>query len=419
MIFFFNTRSLLTSPSASRIMRTATIILAVFLLFSRAAEAFTESPLVGIVSQPCMSGVCGPHEGDPPNTSYIAASYAKFVEMAGGRAVPLVYNEDKAELLRRLRVVNLLLFPGGAASLEAHSPFFQSAKWMFDEAVKMNAAGDRFPIHGTCLGFELFHVILANGTAVLDSFDAGDAAAPLILTAHAAGSRMFQNASSELLAAAQTRALAMESHVKGVNVSVYRDPALKLSEFFTVLSTSFDVHGKEYVSSVESALFPITATQWHPEKAPFEYNPAQHIAHEPAAILLAQAVANMLVAEARRNHHAPASPDDVNNMSIDRESLRFTAASSPFQQAYILRPATRSRSGGAVPVSLSQAKHRSLADEFAGRSHTARDTGRLGERKRHTQGRTDSQGADGGGLRTDAESTGFADRRQTLGQRRA
>ena len=129
-------------------MRTATIILAVFLVCSRAAEAFTESPLVGIVSQPCMSGVCGPQEGDPPDTSYIAASYAKFVEMAGGRAVPLVYNEDKAELLRRLRVVNLLLFPGGAASLEAHSPFFQSAKWMFDEAVKMNAAGDPHIIEG-------------------------------------------------------------------------------------------------------------------------------------------------------------------------------------------------------------------------------------------------------------------------------
>ena len=108
-----------------------------------------------------------------------------------------------------------------------------------------------------------------------------------------------------------------------------------------------------------------------------------------------------------------------NNMSIDRESLRFTAASSPFQQAYILRPSSRSRAGGAVPVSLSQAKHRGLADEFAGRTHTARETGRLGERKRHTQGRTDSQGAAGGGVRRDAESTGFADRRQTLGQRRA
>ena len=69
MCFFFQNAEFAHRPSASRIMRTATIILAVFLLFSRAAEAFTESPLVGIVSQPCMSGVCGPHEGDPPDTS--------------------------------------------------------------------------------------------------------------------------------------------------------------------------------------------------------------------------------------------------------------------------------------------------------------------------------------------------------------
>ena len=30
--------------------------------------------------------------------------------MAGGRAVALVYNEDKAELLRRLRAVSPLIF---------------------------------------------------------------------------------------------------------------------------------------------------------------------------------------------------------------------------------------------------------------------------------------------------------------------
>jgi hypothetical protein len=60
-----------------------------------------------------------------------AASYVKFVEMAGARAVALVYNDDKVELLRRLKAVNLLLFPGGAASLELSSPFYQSAKWLF------------------------------------------------------------------------------------------------------------------------------------------------------------------------------------------------------------------------------------------------------------------------------------------------
>ncbi len=50
-----------------------------------------------------------------------------------------------------------------------------------------------------------------------------------------------------------------------------------------------------YISSVESALFPVTATQWHPEKATFEFNEKQRIPHQPAAVLLSQAIANMVI----------------------------------------------------------------------------------------------------------------------------
>jgi hypothetical protein len=103
-------------------------------MLTATAFAYTESPLIGVVSEPCLKGVCGP-PGDADDTSYIAASYVKFVESAGARAVALVYNEDKAELLRRLKSVNMLLFPGGAASLEVGSPFYESAKWMFGQSI--------------------------------------------------------------------------------------------------------------------------------------------------------------------------------------------------------------------------------------------------------------------------------------------
>lgn len=78
--------------------------------------------------------------------------------MAGARAVALVYNDDKGELMRRMKSVNMLLFPGGAASLEASSPFFKSAKWMFEMALKFNTNGDYFPVHGTATNPE--HILL-------------------------------------------------------------------------------------------------------------------------------------------------------------------------------------------------------------------------------------------------------------------
>ena len=60
--------------------------------------------------------------------------------------------------MRRMKSVNMLLFPGGAASLEASSPFFKSAKWMFEMALKFNTNGDYFPVHGTATNPE--HILL-------------------------------------------------------------------------------------------------------------------------------------------------------------------------------------------------------------------------------------------------------------------
>jgi len=80
--------------------------------------------------------------------------------MAGARAVALVYNDDKGELMRRMKSVNMLLFPGGAASLEASSAFFKSAKWMFEMALKFNTNGDYFPVHGTRTNPE--HILLEH-----------------------------------------------------------------------------------------------------------------------------------------------------------------------------------------------------------------------------------------------------------------
>jgi hypothetical protein len=56
-------------------------------------------PLIGILSQPS----CGESETEADwtsNRSCIAASYVKFVESAGARAVPLLYNEPEESLIK-------------------------------------------------------------------------------------------------------------------------------------------------------------------------------------------------------------------------------------------------------------------------------------------------------------------------------
>lgn len=48
-------------------------------------------PVIGILSHP-GDGASG-RLNNEPNASYIAASYVKFVESAGARVIPLIYNE--------------------------------------------------------------------------------------------------------------------------------------------------------------------------------------------------------------------------------------------------------------------------------------------------------------------------------------
>lgn len=64
----------------------------------------------------------------------------------------------------------------------------------------------------------------------------------------------------------------------GLSMSAFlENPAL--GKFWKVLSLSLDKQGAAYISTMEGRSYPFTATQWHPEKNPFEWTPALHIPH--------------------------------------------------------------------------------------------------------------------------------------------
>lgn len=58
----------------------------------------------------------------------------------------------------------------------------------------------------------------------------------------------------------------------------------KLKDFFSVLSLSIDNSGNPYISTIEARKYPITATQWHPEKNAFEWHEELDIPHSPSAV---------------------------------------------------------------------------------------------------------------------------------------
>ena len=109
-----------------------------------ASGAESPRPIIGIYAQPHSSSLCPNGE----SCQYIAASYVKFVESHGARAVPIPYDTDNATIDHLFESINGVLFPGGGAAVP------MGAYRMFDNAVSANSQGDYFPLWGTCMGFQ-------------------------------------------------------------------------------------------------------------------------------------------------------------------------------------------------------------------------------------------------------------------------
>jgi gamma-glutamyl hydrolase len=261
-------------------MRAWLLLLTLLLLVATARRSHAAArpppvhprPLVGILAQPPwdatppagLPGACAPPAAIG---SYIAASYVKFVELAGARAVPLRYDAPPAELARLFASVNALLLPGGAADVASDaSPYAQAGARLWDLALDAASRGDYFAVHGTCLGWEQLAVLAARNASVLarPPYAAGDAGAALRWTRAAARSRLFGgdagNAAATLRDALAAAPAAYESHTAGVRPAAFAAfPAL--ARTFRVLSTSQDALGRAYVSTVEGRTLPVTATQ--------------------------------------------------------------------------------------------------------------------------------------------------------------
>lgn len=133
--------------------------------------------IIGIFAQPSHAA----HPACGGACEYIAASYVKWVESAGGRCVPIPYNASVPALETLFGRINGLLLPGGG------NPLPDAARYMIGRALKANDAGDYFPVWGTCLGMEwLLQALAGDGFALDTALDAWNISLPLEFTSDAA-----------------------------------------------------------------------------------------------------------------------------------------------------------------------------------------------------------------------------------------
>ena len=293
----------------------------------KTSDIQTYQPTIGILAQRCH---------DCPGRSYIAAGFAKWIEAAGARAVPIRYYSSEAELRRLFNSVNGLIFPGGLTDLYMDDPYVVAAKKLWQWAKEANDNGDPFPIWGTCLGFQLLHILESNVsfTQLLVPTDSVAQAGTLNLTEESYSSYMLGSMDSALKKKVEDEDIniILENHMFGLPPTNYEKwPILK--ERFNIISTSVDRQGVEYVSTAEHRYYPFFATQWHPEKPPYEFG-LKAVPHSKDAIRISQHLANQFVESARKSHHKFASPEEELRDLIYNHKLWFTLKDSLMEPSY-------------------------------------------------------------------------------------
>merc|ERR1711907_866729 len=139
----------------------------------RTGEATNDRPIIGVLTQPIDD-----------NTSYIAASYVKFLEAAGARVAPVHFDSSEAELTAVFGSINGLLIPGGGSIFSNTTQLHASGKVLYDLAIAANDKNDTFPLWGTCMGFQFLALLTAQNDSVLCSncFNSDGVALPLSFT---------------------------------------------------------------------------------------------------------------------------------------------------------------------------------------------------------------------------------------------
>ncbi|RHY33146.1 hypothetical protein DYB32_001815 [Aphanomyces invadans] len=272
----------------------------------------TKNPIIGIHS----------HQSSTYHDEIIAASYVKWVESAGGRAVRIPYNASQTELRKLLRSVNGVLFPGGDGDPN------EAAEFIYQYAIELNDNGTYFPVWGTCLGFEWLVQLQSKNNSILDTVDAANISSTLVFPPpdrNAIPSRIFSF--SPVFDLLKTAPLTDNFHNFGIFDHHFAATDL-LSSFYNPVATSVDRQGRTYISVIEAYKYPFYGTQFHPEKNAFEFgeypdgNLWKWIDHTYEAILTSQAFGHFFMQEARRNNHAFADAE------VKRSSLLYNVPTS-------------------------------------------------------------------------------------------
>merc|ERR1711962_116120 len=299
-------------------------------------EKLNNRPIIGVLSQELDEELMRKLPKGHNFTAYIAASYVKWVESGGARAVPILIGQSEQYYRKLFDGLNGLLLPGGSAPLTGPGGFAEVAELFFKWAKEANDEGDYFPIWGTCNGFEMLTVLsVKDDQSRLTDCYSEDQALPLHLRGDWRQSRIFGMAPRNILRDITKRRVTINFHHFCLTPANFTK--FGMDHFWNALSVNRDYYDLEYISTIEAKNYPFFGVQFHPEKNIFEWSPKEeNIPHSAAAVNVANYFSRFLVNLARQSKHK--FSDDGEEYSIYNFDPLYTGGKRidmTFEQAYV------------------------------------------------------------------------------------
>lgn len=276
-------------------------------------NSYNSRPVIGVLAQPSDFPDLYPSD----EYSYIASSYIKFVESSGARAVPIPYDLEREEIKYLFERINGVIIPGGNAALwtsdKNMSDFTLAGQYIIQLAIEANNKGDYFPIWGTCLGYELMMIAVANED-VLNTFNSSNHVLKLEYL-NADQTRMFKNLDISLKKYSENMNALYFNHHYGITPENFVSNSF-LNDLFFISSISYTDNGTAFVASIEGHYYPFYGVQFHLEKNAFEWHKEINASHTPESIKISQQLGNFFINEARKNYHTFDSESEADSYSI-------------------------------------------------------------------------------------------------------
>jgi len=212
----------------------------------------TKSLCVGILTIPHSSKI-------QYGTSHIMKTYVDWFEKRNVSVIPIPF--DTVSHKEYFGLVNGLVIPGGETEFIIKNDIFIKTVVRFIE-LSLHTK-EYFPIWGTCFGFEIL-VMIIGGIKRLKPYPA-HGFYPISILDNAYTSKMLRNFSPRYLKYLVEQNSCNNNHEFGISTKDFMNNK-HLTHFYSILATSKDENGNEYVALIEAKYYPIYGVQWHPER---------------------------------------------------------------------------------------------------------------------------------------------------------